>query len=76
MLKGNEGPEFTCAGCGRSVWPRVGSYWFLLLSPRGRCRFPGAEEIKVVLCGPCGRRVRETLESVGVGVEQQGALII
>jgi hypothetical protein len=58
-----------CSGCGREVWPRVGSYVFLLLSPRGRCRFPGFEELKVVLCGPCGRRVREAIELQGVGIE-------
>lgn len=57
-----------CAGCGREVWPRVGGYWFLLLSPRGRCRFPGAEELRAVLCSPCGRRVREAIESQGVGL--------
>lgn len=58
-----------CRGCGREVWPRVGGYWFLLLSPRGRCRFPGVEELKVVLCSPCGRRIREACESAGVGIE-------
>jgi hypothetical protein len=57
-----------CAGCGREVWPRVGGYWFLLLSPRGRCRFPGAEELRAVLCSPCGRRVREAIELQGVGL--------
>jgi hypothetical protein len=35
-----------CSFCGQVVIPRVGSYWFLLLSPRGRCRFPGAEELR------------------------------
>lgn len=58
-----------CRGCGHDVWPRVGGYWFLLLSPRGRCRFPGVEELKVVLCSPCGRRIREACESAGVGIE-------
>lgn len=58
-----------CAGCGREVWPRVGGYWFLLLSPRGRCRFPGVEELKAVLCSPCGRRIREAMELAGVGLE-------
>lgn len=58
-----------CRGCGREVWPRVGGYWFLLLSPRGRCRFPGVEELRAVLCSPCGRRVREAIESTGVGLE-------
>jgi len=58
-----------CRGCGREVWPRVGGYWFLLLSPRGRCRFPGAEELRAVLCSPCGRRVREAIELTGVGIE-------
>ena len=58
-----------CRGCGREVWPRVGGYWFLLLSPRGRCRFPGVEELKVVLCSPCGRRIREAMELAGVGLE-------
>jgi hypothetical protein len=54
-----------CSFCGKLVIPRVGSYWFLLLSPRGRCRFPGVEELRVVLCGPCGRRCREILEAHG-----------
>ncbi len=54
-----------CSFCGNLVVPRVGAYWFLLLSPRGRCRFPGVEELRVVLCGPCGRRCRELLESNG-----------
>ena len=58
-----------CRGCGKDVWPRVGGYWFLLLIPRGRCRFPGVEELKVVLCSFCGRRVREAMESVGIGIE-------
>lgn len=58
-----------CRGCGKEVWPRVGGYWFLLLSPRGRCRFPGAEELKAVLCSFCGRRVREAMELTGVGIE-------
>lgn len=58
-----------CRGCGREVWPRVGGYWFLLLSPRGRCRFPGVEELRAVLCSPCGRRVREAMEKTGVGIE-------
>jgi hypothetical protein len=54
-----------CSFCGITVIPRVGSYWFLLLSPRGRCRMPGVEELRTVLCGPCGRRARELLESAG-----------
>jgi hypothetical protein len=58
-----------CRGCGKLVWPRVGGYWFLLLSPRGRCRFPGVEELKAVLCSFCGRRVREAMELAGVGIE-------
>jgi hypothetical protein len=65
MLKGNEGPELVCSGCGRSVWPRVGGYWFLLLAPRGRVRFPGAAAAQAVLCSGCGRRARECLELNG-----------
>lgn len=57
--------RMVCSYCGREVIPRVGYYWFLLLSPRGRCRFPGADELRVVLCGPCGRRVRQLLEENG-----------
>jgi len=67
MLKGNEGPSLKCAACGVEIWPRVGGYWFLLLAPRGRVRFPGARTCKVVLCSGCGRRAREALESAGVG---------
>jgi len=59
-------PKLTCSGCGRDVWPRVGSYWFLLLAERGRCHFPGVRGLQAVLCGPCGRRIRELLESNGV----------
>jgi len=62
MLKGNEGPSMACCRCGREVWPRVGGYWFLLLSPRGRCRFPGAQEARAVLCSFCGRGLREQIE--------------
>ena len=68
MLKGNEGPEMVCERCSRHFWPRVGGYWFLLLSPRGRCRFPGATEARVVLCLDCGRGLREYLESGGYTV--------
>jgi len=64
-LKGNEGPSMVCFRCSRVFWPRVGSYWFLLLSPRGRCHFPGAQEARAVLCGPCGRVLREAIESNG-----------
>jgi len=67
MLKGNEGPSLKCASCGVQIWPRVGGYWFLLLAPRGRVRFPGARACEVVLCSGCGRRAREALESAGVG---------
>jgi hypothetical protein len=66
MLKGNEGSELVCAGCGLSVYPRCGGYWFLLLAPRGRVRFPGARAAEAVLCSHCGRRVREAIESQGV----------
>lgn len=61
-LKGNEGPEMVCERCQRHFWPRVGSYWFLLLAPRGRSRFPGVTAAESVLCGPCGRLLREYIE--------------
>lgn len=64
-LDGNDGPEMVCARCSRHFWPRVGAYWFLLLAPRGRCRFPHATEGKSVLCLECGRWLREQLESWG-----------
>jgi hypothetical protein len=54
-----------CERCTKHFWPRVGGYWFLLLSPRGRCRFPGATEARVVLCLDCGRLLREQLEGMG-----------
>lgn len=54
-----------CAFCGVHYWPRCGGYWFLLLSPRGRVRFPGAAEVRLVLCSGCGRRLRELLELNG-----------
>jgi len=63
VLKGNEGPELVCARCGVSIWPRCGAYWFLLLTPRGRCRFPAVTEGRAVLCSACGRALREYLES-------------
>lgn len=66
MLSGNEGPSLKCAGCGAEVWARIGGYWFLLLSPRGRVQFPGATEARAVLCSGCGRRIREAIESQGV----------
>jgi len=59
--------HLVCSGCGVNIWPRVGGYWYLLLAPRGRCRFPGAVAAEVVLCSGCGRRAREALEAAGVG---------
>ena len=83
MLKGHEGAPFdedghrvdgpfdskhlVCAGCGVSIWPRVGGYWYVLLAPRGRCRFPGAQAAEACVCSGCGRRAREALESAGIG---------
>lgn len=79
MLKGKEGPELQCSGCGVSVWPRVGGYWFLLLAPRGRVRFPGAVAAQAVLCSGCGRRMRETIELMGINCgeayEREGARV-
>jgi hypothetical protein len=69
FLEGCENSYLVCQGCGVKIWPRLGSYWFLLMSPRGRCRFPGARELKAVLCGPCGRRVRDACESQGLDPE-------
>jgi hypothetical protein len=66
VLKGNEGPEMVCVRCSKHLWPRCGGYWFLLLSPRGRCRWPGATEARSVLCLDCGRWLREQLESWGL----------
>jgi len=63
MLAGNTGPSLVCQRCQAVVFPRVGGYWFLLLSPRGRCRFPGATEARAVLCSSCGRQLREVLEA-------------
>ena len=63
MLKGNEGPEMVCERCTRHFWPRCGAYWFLLLSPRGRCRMPHTNEGRVVLCLGCGLELREWLEA-------------
>lgn len=59
--------HLVCSGCGVDVWPRVGGYWYLLLAPRGRCRFPGAVAAEACLCSGCGRRAREALESAGIG---------
>jgi hypothetical protein len=59
--------HLVCAGCGVKVWPRVGAYWFVLLEQRGRVRFPGATDARLVVCSGCGRRVREALESAGIG---------
>jgi hypothetical protein len=65
VLKGNEGPEMVCARCGKHFWPRCGGYWFLLLTPRGRCRMPHATEGRSVLCLGCGLPLREYLEAGG-----------
>lgn len=51
-----------CERCTRSVDPRCGGYWFLLLSPRGRCRMPHATEGRAVLCLGCGLQLREYLQ--------------
>jgi hypothetical protein len=69
MLKGNEGPELVCQFCGVHVWPRCGGYWFLLLSPRGRVRFPGSREVREVLCSGCGRRLVEVMQASGYALE-------
>jgi hypothetical protein len=66
MLKGNAGPEMRCSRCARPFWPRVIGYWFLLLSPRGRGRMPGARQQRAVLCLTCGQWLQEQLESWGV----------
>ena len=63
VLRGNEGPEMVCSRCTRHFWPRCGAYWFLLLAPRGRCRFPHATRGRAVLCSECGRELREYLEA-------------
>jgi len=87
MLRGNEGPELTCSRCGKTVWPRCGGYWFLLLAPRGRVEFPAAPsralykpkptEARAVLCAFCGRQLREYLEegayAPGEAYERVGA---
>lgn len=65
MLKGNEGPGVVCFRCSNHVDTRCGGYWFLLLGPRGRCRFPGALAARSTLCSACGRMLREMLESQG-----------
>jgi len=69
MLQGDEGPEMVCERCKRHFWPRVGAYWFLLLSQRGRCRFPHMTEGRAVLCLECGRWLREQLEAWGLTIE-------
>lgn len=69
MLEGNEGPEMVCARCMKHFWPRVGAYWFLLLTQRGRCRFPHMTEARSVLCLECGRVLREWLEASAFTVE-------
>lgn len=63
MLKGNEGPDMVCWRCSKHVDPRCGYYWFLMLVPRGRCQFPEVTEARAVLCGFCGRELREYLEA-------------
>ena len=66
FLRGVENRSFRCERCSREFWPRLAGYWFVLLSPRGRCRFPGAEEMRVLLCSACGREARDLLESFGI----------
>lgn len=60
-LDGSE-PSLRCVRCGKTVYPRVGGYWFLLLAPRGRCRIPGSTAAEAVLCLGCGMPLREYLE--------------
>lgn len=67
--------NLNCYRCGKMVDSACGGYWFLLLSPRGRVKFPAAPSRKLdvaeptsaesVLCAFCGRELREYLESGG-----------
>jgi hypothetical protein len=66
FLDGVESRSLRCARCSMEFWPRLAGYWFVLVSPRGRCRFPGAEELRVLLCSSCGREARDMLESFGL----------
>jgi hypothetical protein len=58
-----------CSRCGRSFWPRVSGYWFLLLAPRGRgvlegpVGSPRAQDIQSVLCVGCGRVLEEYVQA-------------
>lgn len=75
MLVPNPRRELKCHRCGHVVDSACGGYWFLLLAPRGRVRFPAAPSRKLnlpesttaeaVLCAFCGRQLREALEEGG-----------
>ena len=65
--------ELKCWRCKKIVDSACGGYWFLLLAPRGRVKFPAAPSrglnlpepatAESVLCAFCGRELREYLES-------------
>lgn len=63
MLVPNERRELQCWRCQVTIDTACGGYWFLLLAPRGRVRFPGVRAAESVLCSSCGRSLREYLES-------------
>ena len=63
MLMLDQRRVLKCYQCKVEVDTRCGGYWFLLMAPRGRVRFPGAQAAESVLCSGCGRRLRELLES-------------
>jgi len=75
MLVPDERRELECFRCGKVVDSACGGYWYLLLAPRGRVKFPAAPSRGLdmpepttadsVLCAFCGRELREFLEGSG-----------
>lgn len=73
MLVPDAERELKCFRCQKVVDSACGGYWFLLLAPRGRVKFPAAPSrdlglpqptiAESVLCAFCGRQLREYLES-------------
>lgn len=66
-LDGWERRLVKCKRCGVELDPRCSRYWFLYLGNRGHDAGPASREVKVTLCGPCGRELRDDLELFLIG---------
>lgn len=68
-LDGHEKRQIHCKRCGLDLDPRCSRYAFLLLGFRGHDAGLAPEEIRLTLCGPCGRELREDLLLYQAGVD-------